>query len=194
MAGLARQWVLAAVGTKRRRPHLAAIAVSRLDHPHTFTDGLCRACWIQRHEEEEEEEEEEKRRGEEIVRRFREEVNTDYQREGDAAVIVHHHATDGRACPAIPVRKWSVGDVEPYAQHERTVRLYYTEPRKRNGVSTIITSSGEDYVTVEHEHDRHVLYDSRADVPCDMEKWEATAARFKDSPGMGITHHAGRCP
>jgi hypothetical protein len=96
-------------------------------------------------------------------------------RQGEKATVVSHCAVSGIVRHA--VRKWSVGDVQPYAQYPCSVAVKFTKPRKRRGWIKMILPDDIQYVTIETLTGA-VLYDSRTDVPCDMAKWGETAARI----------------
>lgn len=100
------------------------------------------------------------------------------------AVVVRHCSVSGRSEWA--VRKVSVGDPEKYAQYPIAVCVRFLEPRKRLGAYVWVTCQSLDYVTI--LVGGREVYDSRADVPCDMAKWEETAARFKKDPAWEIHH------
>jgi hypothetical protein len=76
------------------------------------------------------------------------------------------------------VRKFSVTETRPWAQYNRAVRVYWVEPRKRRGVSKTFAPLrvSDGYVVI--EADGEYVYDSRADIPIDMDDFRATRARF----------------
>jgi len=92
---------------------------------------------------------------------------------GDAATIIGHDAVNGRW--EKPVRQWTVGDVKHRAQNPVEVFMTFIEPGKRKRAGFTVYGDHR-YLTVEAGGD--VLYDSRWDVPCDMEKWATTNAEF----------------
>jgi hypothetical protein len=91
------------------------------------------------------------------------------------AVIVQHCAVFGQL--ETPVRWFKVGKVGPYAQYKQTVTVCFRSVRERNSASYTMKPDNLRYLTV--EADGRVLYDSRADVPCDMAHWEKTRAEFE---------------
>jgi hypothetical protein len=90
------------------------------------------------------------------------------------ALIIQHCAVMGRR--ETQVRAYHVGAVKPYAQYPCSVWLAYIKPRKRLTSSRQIVPDNITYFTIEVAG--QVVYDSRADVPCDMGKWEATNTEF----------------
>ena len=54
---------------------------------------------------------------------------------------------------------------------EKTVLVIFTEPRKRNSKHIRVDPDNIRYTTIE-SMDGSILYDSRDDIPCDMEKME----------------------
>ena len=100
-------------------------------------------------------------------------------------LIVMHCAVSGRL--AFLARKYSVGPVRPYAQHPVSVSVWYTPPRARRPTGFTITPDNIRFLTI--EVDGRVVYDSRADVPCDREKWEETNARFAERPAIQTVRH-----
>jgi hypothetical protein len=99
-------------------------------------------------------------------------------------VVVQHCAVFGRL--ETPVRWFHVSDPEPHAQHDRSVRVSFIEPRKRLRAFYRMTPGDLRYLTINDEGGV-VLYDSRTDVPTDMEKWEATRRKFEANPAITIT-------
>jgi RNA:NAD 2'-phosphotransferase (TPT1/KptA family) len=75
------------------------------------------------------------------------------------------------------VRKFRIGEVRPHAQYDHSVDVDFTEPRKRNSKYTTIVPTSSLFVTI--DVDGATVYDSRADVHCDMDEWRATNARFR---------------
>jgi hypothetical protein len=91
-------------------------------------------------------------------------------REGENAVLVIHCAIVGTSSQSV---RWFIRSrVGPYAQYKRAVRVGYLKPRQRRVRSFVVVPDNLRFVTI--ERDRLVLYDSRADVACDMRKFNAT--------------------
>ncbi|AKV02319.1 hypothetical protein AKJ09_08982 [Labilithrix luteola] len=51
----------------------------------------------------------------------------------------------------------------------------------------MVTEDNLRYFTIEKNGE--TVYDSRTDVPCDMEKWAETRAKFEKHPPITIVHH-----
>jgi hypothetical protein len=101
---------------------------------------------------------------------------TDKQvREGNKATLIRHCAVFGRKRKE--VRKFRVTDPAPFAQYPVAVTIWITEPRKRTSFGYRATPDNLTYLTVEVQG--AVVYDSRSDVPCDMEKWEDIYQKHK---------------
>jgi hypothetical protein len=73
------------------------------------------------------------------------------------------------------VRCFEVGDVSPYAQYTHSVTVWFKGPRKRNWDSYHVVSGNRRFITIEDRSGK-LLYDSRQDVPCDMDAWHAAVA------------------
>jgi hypothetical protein len=102
-------------------------------------------------------------------------------REGKNAVI-HHHLS-GHEGFRHNVRKFYVSEVD-HTRGEATVTV--GEPR---GDSWTVRPNNIEYWTV--ERDGAVIYDSRLDIPCDMEEYERAAARYQGReppPSKPVTH------
>ena len=83
--------------------------------------------------------------------------------------------------------RWAhVGAVERYAQYERAVCISFCKPRQRRWCFIHIVSNDVRYATL--EQNGRVVYDSRTDVPCDMEKWEATRKEWIGREPFKVTH------
>src|SRR6185503_4508329 len=91
-------------------------------------------------------------------------------REGDKATIIQHCAVFGRM--KRDVRKFRVEEPSKHAQYPVSIAVRFVEPRKRTGSSYRIVPDNIRYLTIEAKG--QVVYDSRPDVPCDMEVWEAS--------------------
>jgi hypothetical protein len=99
---------------------------------------------------------------------------------GGKALIIQHCAVFGRL--ETPVRKFTVEDVRPYAQSPISVSVVFVKPRERRAYSYTIKPDDSRYLTVEVNGE--VVYDSRKDVPCDMEQWAVTRARSAANPAF----------
>jgi hypothetical protein len=104
------------------------------------------------------------------------------QREGEHAVLTQHCAVFGDLTQT--VRKFKVDEVRN-TYGVRSVSIYCVEPRKRNGEMYTMSSNTSRYITI--SVNGAVVYDSRDDVPCDMDQWRATRARFPR--GAGLIRH-----
>jgi hypothetical protein len=90
-----------------------------------------------------------------------------------SCVMTPHHA--------IPIRKFVVTEVRAYAQYERSVAILFVRTGKRNPESTRICPDNGSYVTI--EVGGVGVYDSRIDVPCDMDAFNASRAKFDSRYG-----------
>jgi len=93
-------------------------------------------------------------------------------RSGGRAVVVVCDAVMGRS--EIPVRSFSVSEPTINDRGNQQVRVSGFKPRMRTATYWLVEDDGKHtrYVTV--EVDGVSVYDSRADVPCDMAAWDAT--------------------
>jgi hypothetical protein len=85
-----------------------------------------------------------------------------------------------------PVRAYLVEPPRPYAQHRASVSVAFIEPRQSRAAFYRILGDNLRYLTI--EVDGQVIYDSRSDVPCDMDHWAATNARFQGNRPMQTIH------
>ncbi len=92
-----------------------------------------------------------------------------------SAKLILHNAVFGRQ--EIPVSYFRVGKVQPRAQHKAVVDVVFIQTGKRKRSCTEIEPTNYRYLTVEIEG--RTVYDSRKDVPCDMDEWAKTAAEQK---------------
>jgi hypothetical protein len=95
------------------------------------------------------------------------------------AVLINHAAVFGRH--ETPVGWIKAHPPERYAQYPVTVLVQYREvrqPRQGQGYefSLRVYPDHRRYYTI--EVDGREVWDSRAVVPCDMDKWEETFQRF----------------
>jgi hypothetical protein len=95
---------------------------------------------------------------------------------GKRATIVQHCAIDGRRERA--VRKFEVEAPRPYAQYTASISVYCVEPRRRRGYFLRFDPDNLRYLTI--EVDGKTVFDSRKYVLCDMEKWTATNAEWRE--------------
>jgi hypothetical protein len=91
----------------------------------------------------------------------------------EKATLIQHCAVFGTL--KTEVRKFVIGDAKPYAQYPVSVRISFVKPRERNGSSIMVLPDSHRFTTI--ERDGVGLYDSRADVPCDMTKWKESYRR-----------------
>ena len=81
------------------------------------------------------------------------------------------------------VRSFSVGDVRQDRAYDRpSVTVKFLEPRKRKWNSTYIPPTNLGYLTI--ESGGCTVYDSRDDVPCDMDYFNAARDRLKGKGGL----------
>ncbi len=96
--------------------------------------------------------------------------------ENGPAVLVTYCSVFGRF--ETPVREYTVSEVKPHAQYDRSVSILYTKPGKRLSERVTVTPDNGRYQTI--EKGGQVIYDSRTDVPCDMVKFTATDAKMRE--------------
>ena len=92
------------------------------------------------------------------------------QLSGDDAIVYFHSSVFGVSQK--PVRKFTVGKPKPYAQYPVSVNVSFVEPKKRSWLYVTATPNSPQFVTV--EADGKTVYDSRQDVPIDMDHWHDT--------------------
>ena len=102
------------------------------------------------------------------------------QRKGGYATIVSHCAVFGER--RTEVRKFTIDEPTPCGQYPVSVTVSYVEQNKRKPWLLQVVPDNLLYVTIERGSGA-VIYDSRNDVPCDMEQWKATNEK-----------HAGKRP
>lgn len=100
-------------------------------------------------------------------------------REGTHADLVSHCSVFGRS--VTPVRWFRVGEARPYAQYARSVDVFFIEPRKRKKYVMQAHEGGPRFITIEVQG--QTVYDSRTEVPVDMDKWEADRIRLLSRRG-----------
>lgn len=91
------------------------------------------------------------------------------------AVIIQHCAVMGRL--ATPARAYQVSAPRPVTRTQTGITVSFIKPRQRRSAYYQITSDNLRYLTI--EVGGHVVYDSRHDIPCDMEQWAATNAKWQ---------------
>jgi hypothetical protein len=72
-----------------------------------------------------------------------------------------------------PFRKFRIGSVRPYAQYEKSVTIGIVPPRKRKWEHWTAQNDNLTYFTIE-DADGVEVYDSRSQVPCDMDRFQNT--------------------
>jgi DNA invertase Pin-like site-specific DNA recombinase len=93
---------------------------------------------------------------------------------GPATITVHNSVSGVIGAPfddTFPVREFTVSNVRPYARHEHSVYVSFIRPGKRTSASIHVVPDNIRFVTI--EAGGQTVYDSRDDVPVDMDKWEA---------------------
>ncbi len=113
-------------------------------------------------------------------------------REGGPALIVQHCAVSGRL--ETPVRTWRVSDVRhqetpwrPAQPDEYSLHVTFQEPRQRRRYIYSIKSDNLRYLTI--EVGAQTVYDSRAEVPCDMAAWEGVNTEWRTRRPLQVVHH-----
>lgn len=105
-------------------------------------------------------------------------------RAGAHAVIVQYCAMTGRL--ETPVRRFSVLAVASYAQYPYSVTVEFRERGKPRPTFFTVLPDDTRYLTIEVAGQE--VYDSRADVPCDMTIWQRTAERSASQPVVSDHH------
>jgi hypothetical protein len=103
--------------------------------------------------------------------------------EGGKAIIVWHVATSG--IHKQPVRKWKISPPDAVAQYPVSLNVQFVERGKRRSMCAAIDPDNRLYLTIELD-DGTVLYDGRAEVPCDMKKWDETYKKSDQQRGDAI--------
>jgi hypothetical protein len=88
-------------------------------------------------------------------------------REGQNTTVILHCAGSGQKRTI--VKKYIVYEPRPSLLDAVVVDIEYIEPRKRKWEYRTIMPDNFRFVTI--EADSQIVYDSRLDVPCDMELW-----------------------
>ena len=102
----------------------------------------------------------------------RNQMTRDTAIDGGRALIVQHCAVWGDL--PTQVRSFRVHGPQVYAQYPTFVVVVLKEPKRRNAAYFNVTPDNIRYLTI--EQDGEVVYDSRSEVPCDMEAWNQPAA------------------
>jgi hypothetical protein len=103
-------------------------------------------------------------------------------RAGGPARLVQHSAVFGRV--ETEVREFRVGDVYRYGESSHSVGIDFVEPGKSQHYAFTMRTDGERYLTVEMAG--QTVYDSRIDVPIDMDKWHETDVRFQTRRSLSL--------
>lgn len=115
-------------------------------------------------------------------------TDTTTPRTGGPATLKIYNAVFGYS--EEPIRKFTIGEVRPYAQHDRSVAVTFIRPRKRSSMRMTVVPENHRFVTI--EAGGKTVYDSRVDVPCDMDQWNETNAKFRgDRPGRTRRYRDG---
>jgi len=102
---------------------------------------------------------------------------------GEKATIIQHCSALGIL--KTEVRKFDVHEPKPYAQYPISVTVWFVEPRKRNRYYYTMTPDGIRFLTI--ECGGKVVYDSRTDIPIDMDKW---TERFSKNKAAALARDA----
>jgi hypothetical protein len=95
---------------------------------------------------------------------------------GQDAVIIAHNAIFGDH--RRPVGEFHVSDVKPFAQYDRSVYICWRSPTARTRWTAIaVVPNDMLFYTIERYGD--VLYDSRSDIPCDMDVFAEKKAEWE---------------
>ena len=94
---------------------------------------------------------------------------------GNDATLILHHSVD-EICVAgelpkydfaTPILSWEVSPPKPYDEYLITVTIQIVELHNRHKSSYLVGQDNLTYATI--ERGGQVLYDSRTEVPCDMD-------------------------
>ena len=99
------------------------------------------------------------------------------------ATIIQHCAVFGQLMTE--VRWFKVCEPRRHAQHERAVYVNFIKPRKRVEAYYTIVPDNTRYLTIEDQWGK-LLYDSRSEVPCDMEAWQKIRAEHGGVPALTV--------
>ena len=90
---------------------------------------------------------------------------------------MEHDAIRGRREWVVP--KFRVGEIEPDDPYAKSVLVSIVEPRKRTWLHSRIVDRRDDVIFLTIEVEGCVVYDSREDVPCDMERFRVLEIRAR---------------
>jgi hypothetical protein len=94
------------------------------------------------------------------------------------ATILHHCAVFGDSKTEVC---WiETCEPRPYAQCPTCVEIVWIQPGKRKKALMIVKPDNLKYAEIEVAG--KIVYDSRQEIPCDMEKWSETKKRIADRP------------
>lgn len=65
--------------------------------------------------------------------------------------------------------------IDAFAQYPIAAYIEFKKPRERRSHTFVVVPNNIRYVTI--EQNGQVVYDTRQDVPCDMQAWESAVAR-----------------
>ena len=91
--------------------------------------------------------------------------------QGENATLVTYSAVFGQKEEQL--RKFEVGEIEKYAQYDVSITIRGLNPGKRKWWCILLVPDDTKYAII-YDQKNVAVYDSREDVPCDMEKWKAT--------------------
>lgn len=95
------------------------------------------------------------------------------------ALIIQHCALFGRL--ETPARAYGISPVRTGAKGPE-VSVRFIPPGKRTAAYYTMRADNLRYLTIEVQGAER--YDSRTQVPCDMDSWTQTYAQWKDNPPM----------
>jgi hypothetical protein len=110
------------------------------------------------------------------------------KRGGGRATVVLHDAAYGMS--KVPVRSWTVGDPVPVPSGGDAVCIRYVAAVGRPPWFFWMLPDNLLYLTV--EQDGRVVYDSRADVPCDMDRHTEERGRYEPLRSRPTDRHRPR--
>jgi hypothetical protein len=91
------------------------------------------------------------------------------------AVLIMNCAVLGRSRK--PVRKFSVSEVTPYAQYDKSVIILFTEPKMRKSKYFKVVPDNLRFYAI--EQNGQIIYDSRDDIPVDAAEFTRVYEREK---------------